>query len=145
MSGGRVLDGIWANCDSRGRAIVTSLAPGAYTALLSGRGAALVAFTVPSAGARVTLAPAGRLQVVAPAGTAGPWRVRVAAPGGAAVPVQSWSNPDRGEWVALHDRTLTLRVPAGAYTVQAIDPGGGTHERRVDVPADGETFARFGE
>jgi hypothetical protein len=144
-SGGRVLDGVWAQCDSRGRAVVTTLAPGGYTALVSGRGAALVAFAVPSAGARVALAPAGRLQVTAPASPAAPWRVRVVAASGTAVPVQPWLNPDRGEWVALHGLPLAMRVPAGAYTVQAIDPAGGTHERRVDVPSDGEAFARFGE
>ena len=145
MSGGRVLDEVWARCDSRGRAIVTSLAPGGYAALVSGRGAALVAFAVPSAGARVALAPTGRLQVLAPAGTASSWRVRVVAPGGAAVPTSRWYNPDRGEWVALHGGALAVRVPAGAYTVQAIDPAGGTQERRVDVPADGEAIARFGD
>jgi protocatechuate 3,4-dioxygenase beta subunit len=144
-NGGRVLDGLWAHCDGRGRAVVTSLPPGGYAALVSGRGAALVALSVPSAGARVTLAPAGRLQILAPAGNGAPWRVRVMAPDGGAVPVSPWHNPDRGEWVALHDRTLALRVPAGAYTVQAIDPAGGTHERRVDVPADGEAIARFGD
>jgi len=91
------------------------------------------------------LATTGRLQVLAPAGTAAPWRGAGGGAGGAAVPVLPWYNADRGEWVALRGQPLTVRVPAGAYTVQAIDPAGGTHERRVDVPVEGEAIARFGE
>jgi hypothetical protein len=142
---GRVLDGVWARCDSRGKAIVTALPPGSYSALLTGRGAAFAALTVPSTGARVTLAPSGRLLVIVPASATTPWRVRVASAGGPVVPVLPWLNPDRGEWVASNGQPLTLRVPAGAYTVQARDPQGGLHEQTVTVPADGELTVRFGE
>jgi len=142
---GRVLDGVWARCDARGRAVVTALPPGTYTALLMSRGAALARLVVPSAGGRVALAPAGRLVVTAPAGAAAPWRVRVVADGGVALPILFWLNPDRGEWVTVHGQPFALRVPAGAYAVQVVDPAGTSDEHRVQVPADGDAVVRLGE
>lgn len=141
---GVVLDGVWARCDRRGRAVVTSLGARSYTGLLVGRGAALVQFAVPSSGVRVALKPIGALVIVAPTPSGPAWRARVIA-GGTVVPVAQWSNPARGEWVALSSGTLTVRLPAGEVVVQAVDPDGVTHERRVQVPPGGEAIARFGD
>ncbi|MFZ5785893.1 MAG: carboxypeptidase regulatory-like domain-containing protein, partial [Acidobacteriota bacterium] len=141
---GVVLDSVWARCDRRGRAVVASLGPGSYTALLVGRGAALARLSVPSSGGRVVLRPLGTLVVLAPPPGASAWRVR-ALLDGIAVPVQRWSNPERGEWVSLVTRTLSMRLPEGEVVVQAVDPGGATHERRVRIPPGGEAIARFGD
>lgn len=137
MREGRVEDPLWLRCDGEGRAIVTSLLPGVFTLLVTGRGAALIRLAFPGAEAVVQLRQSGRLSIIPL--REGATRVRlVGAVTGLTVPVMPWQNPGRGEWVELLGSTLNVRLPAGTYTLQCVGSDGVPHERAVAVPGEGE-------
>lgn len=130
LRAGRVEDGIWADCDRTGEAVVTTLPVGAFTGLVWAIGAAqLGAFTVPGGPIPIVLRPTGTLRLVPSRAC----RVRVvAADSGLVVPVNPWQNPERGEWVRL-DSAMAMTVPTGPYRVEVpgaepvlllVEPGG---------------------
>lgn len=142
MRDGRVEDPLWLRCDGDGRAIVTSLLPGNFTFLITGRGAALIRLAFPGAEAVVQLIQSGRLSIIPP--REGVTRVRlVAALSGLTVPVMPWRNPGRGEWVELVGSTLNVRLPAGTYTLQWVGSDGAPRERAVAIPGEGEVAVRL--
>lgn len=135
LRAGRVEDGVWADCDRNGEAVVTTLPVGGFTGLVWAIGAGqLGAFAVPGGPVPVVLRPTGTLRLVA----GGACRVRVvAADSGLVVPVNPWQNPERGAWVRL-DGTLAIALPAGPYRVEV---GGGGEPVQVLVEPGGEASA----
>lgn len=135
LRGGRVEDGIWADCDRTGEAVVTTLPVGAFTGLVWAIGAGQIGtFAVPGGPVPVALRPTGVLRLL----PGGACRVRVlAADSGLVVPVNPWQNAERGEWVRL-DSTLAIAVPAGPYRVEVA--GGGEPVQALVEPG-GEASA----
>jgi hypothetical protein len=142
MRDGRVEDGVWARCDRKGTARVTSLPAGAYVFLMrGGQSAALVQASVPSPEISVRLEPTGRLEVLTP--TVPGWRVRVATASGLVVPPSNWLAPRRDGWTDVGTGRIEQTLPAGAYFVEVVSPAGASQQKSVLVTADGRAAVAF--
>ena len=139
LGGGILGPSIWSSCSADGRCEVNDLPRGRWTLLVHGRGSALVVADVPHAEIPVRLRVAGELKITAPHDESGAsWQVRLSeAATGIVVPVHQWSNLGRGEWVPVRASGLDLRLPEGAWRIEAYAPDGTMSTREATVPGGG--------
>ena len=137
--GGGVLGPSITSMCTDGRCEVNDLPRGRWTLLVRGEGLALVVADLPQAEIPVRLRAGGTLKITAPGGESGAaWQVRLSeAATGIVVPVPQWSNPGRGEWVSVRASGLDLRLPEGAWRIEAYAPDGTMSTREAIVPGGG--------
>jgi protocatechuate 3,4-dioxygenase beta subunit len=142
LGGGILGPSIWSLCSADGRCEVNDLPRGRWTLLVQGRGSALVVADVPHAEIPVRLRVAGELKITAPDDESGAsWQVRLSeAATGIVVPVHQWYNPGRGEWVPVRASGLDLRLPEGAWRIEAYAPDGTMSTRDAIVPGGGSAI-----
>ncbi len=137
--GGGVLGPSITSMCTDGRCEVNDLPRGRWTLMVRGEGLALVVADVPHAEIPIQLRVAGELKITVPDDESGAaWQVRLSeAATGIVVPVHQWYNPGRGEWVPVRASGFDLRLPEGAWRIEAYAPDGTMSTRDAIVPGGG--------
>lgn len=131
-------DAVGGACENNQRCVVAGLPAAAFTALVRGAGAALVAVPEQGNPAPVQLRREGTLQLrPSPRTAVFPVDVRLSERGShLVVPLHPSLNPQRGEWVTVSNAPLTILLPAGRYRVEMRTADGTTTTLPVTVRAD---------
>ena len=141
LGGGLLGPMVASTCTAGGRCEVNDLPRGRWTLLIQGEGLALVVADIPQTEIPVRLRAAGRLEINATGEESGAaWQVRLSeAATGVVVPVGQYDNPGRGEWVPVAASGLDLRMPEGAWRIEAFAPDGTQSVQQATVTAGGTT------
>lgn len=131
-------DAVGGACENDQRCVVAGVPAAAFTALVRGAGAALVAIPEQGDLAPVRLRREGTLQLrPSPRTAVFPVDVRLSERGShLVVPLHPSLNPQRGEWVTVSNAPLTILLPAGRYRVEMRTADGTTTTLPVTVRAD---------
>ncbi len=135
----------WVACDRNGLARVRTIPPGTWVILVQGLGGALLTAQVPSRDVNVVLQPTGVIEILVPIDAPPPaWRVRLIQAGsGLVMPGIPYASSLVGGWWSLDSGADRSRIPAGAWTVEALDPSGQAHRYDVQVTAGGTATVRL--
>ncbi len=145
MAAGVLGPEIGVSCDSQGSCEVRDLPRGQWLLMITGGGMLLTSITFPGPEQTVILKPHGRIWITAPpAPNSAAWRVRITDEmQGLVVPVSSWRNAARNEWIPVTAMGLSIAVPVGAYVVEGFSPAGEKVARSATVTENAPAEIEF--
>jgi len=123
LTQGWIGDALHAECDDRGRCVVSGMPSASSTLFVRGQGGSVVRWDHARPEISVDLKPTGLLQIypVRYTGVCCPEIRVVDEDSHTIVPIIRWTNRDREEWIRLPEKGLTINIPEGQYRVQTSE------------------------